>query len=1004
MTGEHEVAQPIINDAYAEPTRHWRVQPGEPPRLVAGRREAGYYYRPPGGTAGGWSVGADIGTWVPLDLVNRLRTVVRQWRESGYPGCSRVSLDLLHHWSAPDREQRLFFCQREAAETVIFLVEGRADYRQGLTIPWDEPGPDGQAAGYRPFLRYACKMATGTGKTTVMAMLIAWSILNKVTDRGDKRFSDTVVVVCPNVTIREQLATALDPHRGEESLYRRRDLVPPAWMDQLCRGYVIVTNWHAFALQELNRVGKDSARVVQRGTESDAAVVRRVLGSAAAHKHNILVLNDEAHHAYRRRAPAASADGGLQTENADHEDAERRDREATVWVSGLDKLHKERGINLCVDFSATPFYLEGTGNEVGRPFPWIVSDFGLIDAIESGIVKIPQLPVQDTTGKPIPAYFNVWRWIVEDCLTPGERGGRRGRVKPEAILKYAQLPLIQLASLWRETFYAWQQEGRPVPPVFIVVCRDTALAQVVYEWISHGGAVPELANASGQEVTVRIDSKVLEALEEGRVAGSGTQTQQDEITRLRYMLATVGKTAWSGGPPEEWVALCERWNARLRAHGAAGQAPLDPAVPPGRDVRCIVSVAMLTEGWDAATVTHIVGLRPFESQLLCEQVVGRGLRRTQYHDLQAEEVAQVYGVPFELIPFKARATTVTPPKPAHRVYALPERRHLEIRFPRVEGYVSAFQGQVTIDWDHVPSIVLDADRIPPRVQLKGLSSPASGRWSRWGPGAAEMVDLATWRATIRLQAVEFELAAAVTQKTVAGQSSRFSPAGLFPQVLALVRQFLRDRVTLRGPTDVRDVLLEPYFSQVTTLLAEALRPVTAPGEPPEMPRYERHRGAGSTAEVDFWTTRPLWPTEKSHLNAVVADTVRWEESAAFYLETSPLVRCYVKNERLGFAIPYQWAGEGHEYWPDFLVRLQADGQDLGTLILEVKGGRDPRADVKAKAALRWVAAVNRDPSERACGRWAYRLVRDPHAVPAAIESAWRELQTATPFSSASAAG
>jgi type III restriction enzyme len=987
MSDLHEVEQPIINDAYEEPTRHWLVREGERPQLVAGRREAGCYYRPPSGPAAGTTSPSDVGTWVPLEQANRLREAVKRWREDGYPGCSRVTSDLLWHWNDPERERRLFFCQREAAETVIFLVEARADYRQGIDVPLDEPGPEGQAAGYKPFRRYACKMATGTGKTTVMAMLIAWSILNKVADRTDKRFSDTVLVVCPNVTIREQLARALDPNRGEESLYRARDLVPPDLMDELRRARVIVTNWHAFNPQDLNRVGQDGARVVKRGIESDAALIRRVLGEAAAHKQNILVINDEAHHAYRRGVANEAGNAKASPDNGEREEAERRNREATVWIGGLDKLHKERSINFCVDLSATPFYLVGTGNEAGRPFPWVVSDFGLIDAIESGIVKIPQLPVQDTTGAPIPAYFNVWKWIVDHCLTPGERGGRRGQIKPEAILRYAQQPLAQLAGLWRETFQAWQQEGRPVPPVFIVVCRDTALAQVVYEWLSRGGAVPEFANEPGREYTVRIDSKVVESIETGIA-------RNDEELRLRYVLATVGKTEWpAGAPPEEWVSLCARWNARAREKDTP---QLDPAVPPGRDVRCIVSVAMLTEGWDAANVTHIAGLRPFESQLLCEQVVGRGLRRTQYHDLQAEEVAQVYGVPFELIPFKARPKAPAPPKPVHHARALPERREFEIRFPRVEGYVVAVNGRITVDWDRVPPVVVDPDHIPDAVRLKGLSSPASGRLSLWGPGRPSDADLAAWRATKRMQELEFELAEEVTRRFSSGPTTQVPLHILFPQVLAVVRCFLRERVELRGRADRRDVFLDPYFSWAASTLLEAIAPDVAQGEQPELPVYERHRRFGSTADVDFWTSRPIWPTEKSHVSAVVADTDRWEQSAAFYLETSPLVRCYVKNDHLGFAIPYPWQGERHEYLPDFLVRLQDNATDIGTLILEVKGGRDDRVAAKAAGARRWVAAVNNDPSDRACGKWTYRLVRDPADVPVALADAIRELRSYHP--------
>jgi type III restriction enzyme len=982
MSHLHEVEQPIICDAYREPTEHWRIEPGQRPQRLPGRRLACYYYRPPAAQEAAEG-GDEFGTPVPLELANRIRAAVRAWREAGYPGCGRVTLDLLAYWNDPERDRPLFFCQREAAESIIFLVEGRRDLLQGIAVPLDEPGPEGLAAGYRAFRRYACKMATGTGKTTVMAMLIAWSVLNKVADRNDKRFSDTVLVVCPNVTIRDQLRRQLDPNQQEASLYRARDLVPASLMDQLRRGRILVTNWHAFNPRDLNRVGNDTGKVVKRGPESDEALIGRVLGDldeTAVDRRNILVINDEAHHAYRRGT--AQENGG--EEEDDRDEIARRNAEATVWIGGLDKLHKQRGINFCVDLSATPFYLVGSGNPPGRPFPWVVSDFGLIDAIESGIVKIPQLPVADSTGAPIPYYFNVWKTIMSQ-LSSAERGGRRGKIKPEAILRHAKTPLVQLAGLWRQTFEDWQASGREVPPVFIVVCRDTALAQEVYAWISSGGAAPEFANEPGREYTVRIDSKVVESLESG-------VAKNDEEARLRDVLATVGKPVWPDGrPPEEWVNLCTRWNAHAREEGGT---LLDPAVPPGKDVRCIVSVAMLTEGWDAANVTHIAGLRPFESQLLCEQVVGRGLRRTQYHDLKSEEVAQVYGVPFELIPFKARPDKVQAPPRVHHVYALKDRAQFEIRFPRVEDYTVAIKARIRIDWDRVPVLRIEPGRTyPDMTRLKGLSDERSGRLAAWGPGQPTDVDLIGWRQTRWLQMLEFELATELVSRFAGGPTPPIAPQVLFPQVLAAVKKYLREKVQLQGRADRLDVFLEPNWSRAVDALLTAIVPDELQEELPELPVYERHRGPGSTADIDFWTSREIRATETSHVNALVADTEKWEQSAAFYLETSPLVRCYVKNDHLGFAIPYLWKHERHDYVPDLLVRLTGGDRDLGTLILEVKGGRDERAEEKAAGAKRWVAAVNNDSSERACGRWVYRMVRNPADVPDAVADAFRELQS-----------
>jgi type III restriction enzyme len=589
---------------------------------------------------------------------------------------TRTTRDLLQWWQHDGRERPLFFAQREAAETVIFLTEARADFLQGLAVPRDEPSTDQQALGFTAFRRYACKMATGAGKTTVMGMLAAWSILNKVNDRNDARFSEVVLAVCPNVTIRDRLRE-LNPDEGEASVYRTRDLVPAHLLPQLTQGKVLVTNWHVFEPQAV-QAGEVSARVVKagrevrvretitigpktttaRGTryltledfqrqkaagllrvvaeipdkaghlkkvevetcryvESDTALVNRILGREVGGKRNILVLNDEAHHAYRIRPAEAEDEDGL---FEDDEEAEDFAREATVWVEGLDRVHKLRGINFCVDLSATSYYLAQAGRDAGRPFPWVVSDFGLIDAIEAGLVKIPQLAIRDTTGAAVPGYFNIWSWILPQ-LTAAERGGKKANPKPEAILKYAHTPIAMLAGLWEKDLIASRASTDSRPPVFILVCKTTQLAKVIFEWLAEdrcpGGIPPAkiegFRNRDGRVNTIRVDSKVVHETDTGQAKG-------DESRWMRFTLDTVGKAQWprdrQGRPvyPEGFEDLAAKLGR--------------PHHPPGRDVRCIVSVGMLTEGWDCNTVTHILGLRPFMSQLLCEQVVGRGLRRT----------------------------------------------------------------------------------------------------------------------------------------------------------------------------------------------------------------------------------------------------------------------------------------------------------------------------------------------------------------------------------------
>lgn len=972
-------------------------------------------------------------------LVNLVRERVKAWRQQGYPGVTRTTLELLQWWRRDGRQARLFFAQLEAAETIIFLNEARADYRQGINVPVDEPSEQQQADGVKAFVRYASKMATGSGKTTVMAMLAAWSILNKVNDRSDGRFSDVVLVVCPNVTIKNRLAE-LDPNNGEASLYRTRDLVPAHLMPQLTQGKVLVTNWHLFephAIQtggvsakvskagvekrttETITVGNETTtargkryltesdlrrqidlglvRVIEeirdkqgaltkvkveatRYIESDTAWVNRVLGQEIGGKQNILVFNDEAHHAYRiRREDDEEEDEELFGEE---EEAEEFFKEATVWIDGLDRVHKMRGINFCVDLSATPYYLGRVGQDTNKPFPWVVSDFSLTDAIESGLVKIPQLAVRDTTGAEIPGFFNIWTWIIPK-LTPSEKGGQRGSVKAEAILKYAHTPIAMLGGLWEEMRKQWEESAEKRPPVFIIVCKNTKIAKVVYEWLAEdkqpSGIAPAhlegFRNLSGVINTIRVDTKVVHETDTGSAKG-------DEVRWMRLTLDTVGKSAWPADRqsrpiyPEGFEELAKKLDRPLN--------------PPGRDIRCIVSVGMLTEGWDCNTVTHIVGLRPFMSQLLCEQVVGRGLRRASYQADESgkftEEVAKVFGVPFEVIPFKAdpKGGGEPPPKRYH-IHSVPSKEQFRIEFPRVEGYTQAVRNRVTVDWDSEPRVPLDPLRIPPEVEMKGALHRTDGRPSLSGPGKLESVTLNPYRQGRRLQELTFDLARALTKSYLSGGQCAVPAHALFPQLVRIVDQFLMTKVEVRPPTELIDVFCSPYYGWVIERLTEAIRPDTGQGEAAEVPKYEQNRGPGSTGEVSFWTSRDVREVVRSHLNYAVMDTRVWEQSATYFIDTHPATEAFVKNAGLGFAIPYLHNGEPHDYVPDFIARLRTNADtSRHHLILETKG-YDPLEEVKRAAAERWVHAVNADGRY---GHWQYKIARRPEAVIQVLHSAF----------------
>jgi type III restriction enzyme len=1031
-----EVSDPILCSPYVEPARHWFIPEGGVPAVREGRRRS-FVFQPRDGEltwdlkGGTLAPMTEYGSAYELVLVNRLRDAVARWRAGGHQNATGTTRDLLAWWRRDGRETPLFYAQIEAAETVIFLTEGPYHELQGIEVPRDEPTSEQRAAGATAFLRYACKMATGTGKTTVMGMLAAWSILNKVVNRADARFSDLVLAVCPNVTIRDRLQE-LDVERGEASLYRTRDLVPPAMMPRLAQGRVVVTNWHVFEprTQGVGDVSAGVLKVGQRVTrtervyigdknttargdrylteaeyirlvasaeleeleppadrdgrtwalvrwtryvESDTSIVQRVLGRSRG-KQNILVLNDEAHHAYRIHREGVDAEDEA---FGDEEVEDEYVREATVWIEGLDRINKLRGINRCIDLSATPFFLGAAGRETGRPFPWTVSDFGLVDAIESGLVKIPQLAVRDAAGGERATYHNLWRWVMGN-LTPAERGGRRANPKPEAVLKWGHIPVATVIGDWERTRLEWAATDEQRPPVLILVCKDVKLAKTVYEWIAEGWSsydVPvlgmeSLRNGPRTTHTIRVDSKVVAETDAG---ASGGGSRADDARWMRFTLDTVGLLAWPRDSqqrdilPPDFAELAQRRAERL-------EAPVESLLhPPGRDVRCIVSVGMLTEGWDARTVTHVVGLRPFQSQLLCEQVVGRALRRASYEPTEetahtnaprfGEEIAQVLGVPFEIIPFKTTGGPPKPPVDRRHVRALPERAELAITFPRVVGYTQVVRNRIEVDWDRVPSITLDPTRIPSEVKMAAALPNNQGRVKAVDVGKVREMTLESFFATKRLQQLVFEAAGTLTRDFIATGAANAPAHVLFPQVQRVIARYVAEKVKDEG-NDKRVLFCAPYYGWFLERLVQALS--TERGPDAEAPTSDRARPEGSTADVDFWTSRPVSDTRRSHVNYMVADSAL-EAKAAAKLDGTPSVKAWVKNAGLGLAIPYAHNGERHEYHPDFVVRLAGPGDWY--LLLETKG-HDELFEVKKSAAERWVAAVNADGR---WGSWTYRI-------------------------------
>lgn len=922
---DNVVENPILNNPFVEPTRFWHFERGEKPTTVDGRRPAEYVFGQVGKKS---SVFESTKMKLCDGRVDTLRTAVKAWREKGYPNVTSITRQLLEYWSSPERERQLFFCQREALETIIFLTEAPRDQRD--TFDQVVPGDGGD------FRRYCVKMATGSGKTFVMAMLAAWNVLNKVHYRQDNRFTDAVLVVCPNLTVKERLQV-LKPS-DPDNYYQKYDLVPRHLFSDLSRGRFMITNWHLFQPYE------DAARsVVKLGEESDEAFARRVLRDLGTNKH-VLVLNDEAHHAYRVLADV-KAKLEQTTLPADELEVdptvEDEEREATVWIEGLDRIHRSysngsgraSGILRCIDLSATPIYGKGSGRE-GRPFSWIVSDFSLVDAIESGLVKIPRVPVLDNTGAEDPKYLNLWK-LIKDKIPKRASGDGIPDIK---ILAEAEGALIQVASQWKQTFQAWTEHGRKVPPCMIVVCNNTHVAEIITTHVGKkGGALPDLKNSEDKENTIRIDTALLRKAEAALEAG---QSAGDAADALRYKVSTIGKEG-----------------------------------KPGEQVRCVVSVSMLSEGWDAANVTQILGLRAFSSQLLCEQVVGRGLRRMSYEldpetNLMRPEYVDVYGIPFTVIPVaKGSVGTIAKQSNLDTVKALAERRDLAIEFPRVTGYVFDVRHNLKIDRAMWSDLVIEPSDEPTWTEVKemvGYSTPRKP--DHHAPGATVRQDKEWFYATHRVQRTVFEIAARITNTWSAVETR-----ALFPLIKDAVQEYVDKHVRILGDARIEEIALEKHRRVIEDRVRNSLG--TADPSGGRLPVIDDD---GTTEGVVFQTAKSLYYAKRSHLSAAVIDS-KWERQVAIELDENPHVESWVKTDRIGFGIPYTHQGITHEYRPDFLVRVKRDKGPHVTLILEVKGReRAPEAD-KRQAAKIWIEAMNYlhgTDANGGYGPWAYLFVKD----------------------------
>ena len=986
----HFFEHPILNSPYEYPGRHWELDgQGQPTQqIVESRRRAEFITPIPkpkkqkqkvNQEALVFDEGKGLSTekqqYDPTSIINELRYQVDQWRKLPSPNDWLVTPEtarLLQHWRCHKfNDVRPFFCQVEAVETAIWLTEvapnkGKAGkgFLEHIANANRDANPE--------LLRLALKLATGAGKTTVMAMIIAWQTVNAVRRPGSTHFTRGFLVVSPGLTIRDRLRV-LQPN-DPDSYYASRELVPGDMLGDLERAKIVITNYHAFRLRDRMELSKGGRSLLQgRGEELDTLetegqMIQRVMPDLMGLK-NILVLNDEAHHCYREK-PGDVAETDLAGE--DKQEAEKNNEAARVWISGLEAVKRKLGIERVIDLSATPFFLRGSGYAEGTLFPWTMSDFSLMDAIECGIVKLPRVPVADNIpGEEVPVFRNLWEHIR--TRMPKKGRGKSGALDPLSLPVELQTALEALYGHYAKTFALWEERNIKVPPCFIIVCNNTSTSKLVYDFISgfhrenedgsttlENGRLAlfrnfdEFGNPIPRPRTLLIDS---EQLESGDALDDKFRSMAtDEIDRFRR-------------------EIVERTGDRQQAENITDQDLLREVMNTvgkpdrlGGSIRCVVSVSMLTEGWDANTVTHVLGVRAFGTQLLCEQVIGRALRRQSY-DLNEEgpdkglfnvEYADVLGIPFDF----AAKPVIAPPQPPRETIQVravrPDRDALEISFPRVAGYrVELPEERLTAQFNDDSVLELTPDLVGPSI-------------TRNAGIIGEGVELSLEHlGDMRRSTLLFHVAKRLlyTKWRDPGEEPKLH---LFGQLKRITKEWLDTCLVCKGGTFPAQLMYQELADMACERITAAIVRDTI-GKSPIKTIPDPYNPTGSTSHVKFTTSRTdRWETDarRCQINWVILDS-DWEAEFCRVAESHPHVKAYVKNHNLGLEVPYRFGSENRKYRPDFIV-LVSDGHgedDLLHLIVEIKGYR--REDAKEKKTTMetyWVPGVNNSGKY---GRWAF---------------------------------
>ena len=930
--------QPILHSPWEEPTSHYKINPQkilELPVFTDGRRAS----QPSLADIGRSDTEKGVSQYdEPYATINEIRSFVSEWRNDGFKGTRAQKL--LARWldeaNDPHGDTRAYFCQREAVETIMWLLR---DYQDEPLRKIKGRLREVNATWNEGLNRLAVKMATGAGKTRAMTMLIG--CLEKMHPEGCH-----VVVINPNLTVQDRLQTIKQD-------VRRSDIVPHRDRS-LTHARIHILNFHKFRQNEetFSGLGSPPSSIERKvlgavaKLESPKAMLDRLLDEDFNNL-PLYVFQDEGHHCRRRLEQVTS--GAMKEDELDDEGQ---------WFSALLMLNAQRDLRAVIDFSATPAYLTRPKGLSTAVFPWVVSDFGIEDAIEAGICKIPRLPKSTVVDETQSGISNLYR----HCIDEQKQKTKWGAEPPQEVKDLMRA----LARDWRENrFKAYEAAGRT--PAVIVVVNSVHNAIVLYDWVSGSknadgswepGAIEEFSNIDLHIGEPLPTNELPTIMAHSRIADGG----DDLNTQAKRIIKGQKELRAPDASEKDASDVIRNIFSTVGVPGEAGER-----------IRCVISVSMLSEGWDAKTVTHVFGFRRFNSVLLIEQVVGRALRRVSLDSPKAAEYAEVFGVPYPgLRKRSGEGREPTPPVPPRTVKTLPHKSAHQITWPNVRNL------EITIPegkrFRLLPEQVTEfAPKLSAKVLLR-LREPT-------GHGEEHTIVSPRTRTGKVIFQLAMELAdlwlRSLEQPTEEHSQPILNRRGLlFVDAKRAVEAWLKHKLV-----QVRRIDLLAEIGLLQVVVSEVAKCCVNESGADTGLRVVFDDGpkTSDTNNVNFETTLKEFvePLEKSHLNAAACHS-HWEAVVAKSLDQHDFIRSWVRNFRLDWRIPW-WdtrMGTWREYEPDFIAIT--DSVEPHHLVIEVKGQEDPASELKKQAAETWCEVLSSSEDPVLEGRWTYVYVTDPN--------------------------